>query len=98
MTSELGVQLQRSVCPLVQVGDDRFPGEFIKQPYHSIYIFVVLLEFLPLVSLFSGFYIMFQFQIAELARRGTVRSVVGSAPGLVAYQIGPAFNFRINTR
>ena len=57
-----------------------------------------LLEFLPHVFLFSGFYIMSQFQIAELARRGTVRSVAGSSPGHVAYQIGPAFNFRINTR
>ncbi|XP_078145042.1 collagen alpha-1(IX) chain [Centroberyx gerrardi] len=47
---------------------------------------------------FPGFYIMSQFHIAELARRGTVKKVVGSSPQHVAYQIGPAFNFRINTR
>ncbi|XP_070697669.1 collagen alpha-1(XIX) chain [Pempheris klunzingeri] len=44
------------------------------------------------------FYIMSQFHIAELARRGTVKKVSGSSPQHVAYQIGPAFNFRINTR
>ncbi|XP_071336997.1 collagen alpha-1(XIX) chain [Trachinotus anak] len=47
---------------------------------------------------FPGFYIMSQFHIAELARRGTVKKVIGSSPQHVAYQIGPAFNFRINTR
>ncbi|XP_029306073.1 collagen alpha-1(IX) chain-like [Cottoperca gobio] len=47
---------------------------------------------------FPGFYIMSQFHIAELARRGTVKKVAGSLPQHVAYQIGPAFNFRINTR
>uniref|UniRef100_UPI0037E7BEBB collagen alpha-1(XIX) chain n=1 Tax=Semicossyphus pulcher TaxID=241346 RepID=UPI0037E7BEBB len=47
---------------------------------------------------FPGFYIMSQFHIAELARRGTVKKVPGSSPQHVAYQIGPAFNFRINTR
>ncbi|GLD72179.1 collagen alpha-1(IX) chain isoform X1 [Lates japonicus] len=47
---------------------------------------------------FPGFYIMSQFHIAELARRGTVKKVTGSSPQHVAYQIGPAFNFRINTR
>ena len=41
---------------------------------------------------------MSQFHIAELARRGTVKKVAGSSPQHVAYQIGPAFNFRINTR
>ncbi|KAG7230155.1 hypothetical protein INR49_009875, partial [Caranx melampygus] len=46
----------------------------------------------------KGFYIMSQFHIAELARRGTVKRVVGSSTQHVAYQIGPAFNFRINTR
>uniref|UniRef100_A0A3Q4AYR2 Thrombospondin-like N-terminal domain-containing protein n=1 Tax=Mola mola TaxID=94237 RepID=A0A3Q4AYR2_MOLML len=46
----------------------------------------------------SGFYIMSQFHIAELARRGTVKKVNGSSPQHIAYQIGPAFNFRINTR
>ncbi|XP_070772626.1 collagen alpha-1(XIX) chain [Enoplosus armatus] len=47
---------------------------------------------------FPGFYIMSQFHIAELARRDTVKKVAGSSPQHVAYQIGPAFNFRINTR
>eukprot|EP00064_Thunnus_orientalis_P000662 superscaffoldBa00000036_g663 len=47
---------------------------------------------------FPGFYIVSQFHIAELARRGTVKKVAGSSPQHVAYQIGPAFNFRINTR
>ncbi|KAK2824183.1 hypothetical protein Q5P01_021358 [Channa striata] len=47
---------------------------------------------------FPGFYIMSQFHIAELARRGTVKKVTGSSPQHVAYQMGPAFNFRINTR
>ncbi|XP_051271036.1 collagen alpha-1(IX) chain-like [Dicentrarchus labrax] len=47
---------------------------------------------------FPGFYIMSQFHIAELARRGTVKKVPGSSPQHVAYQIGPTFNFRINTR
>uniref|UniRef100_A0A8C3AAA1 Collagen alpha-1(IX) chain n=1 Tax=Cyclopterus lumpus TaxID=8103 RepID=A0A8C3AAA1_CYCLU len=47
---------------------------------------------------FPGFYIMSQFHIAELARRGTIQKVTGSAPQHVAYRIGPAFNFRINTR
>ncbi|TWW78766.1 Collagen alpha-1(IX) chain [Takifugu flavidus] len=45
-----------------------------------------------------GFYIMSQFHIAELARRGTVKRVTGLSPQQVAYQIGPTFNFRINTR
>ncbi|XP_069000215.1 collagen alpha-1(IX) chain-like [Embiotoca jacksoni] len=47
---------------------------------------------------FPGFYIMSQFHIAELARRGTVKKVVGPSLRDVAYQIGPTFNFRINTR
>ncbi|XP_055771747.1 collagen alpha-1(IX) chain-like [Salvelinus fontinalis] len=47
---------------------------------------------------FPGFYIMSQFHIAELARRGTVQKVPGSTSQHVAYKIGPAFNFRINTR
>ncbi|XP_019902098.2 collagen alpha-1(IX) chain [Esox lucius] len=47
---------------------------------------------------FPGFYIMSQFKIAELARRGSVRKVDGSTSQHVAYSIGPAFNFRINTR
>lgn len=50
------------------------------------------------VSVFLGFYIMSQFRIAELARRGTVKKVNGPSRQQVAYQIGPAFNFRINTR
>lgn len=50
------------------------------------------------VFVLLGFYIMSQFHIAELARRGTVKMVTGSAPHHVAYQIGPAFNFRMNTR
>ncbi|KAL6466454.1 hypothetical protein MHYP_G00242580 [Metynnis hypsauchen] len=41
---------------------------------------------------------MAQFQIAELARRGTVRKVPGWTPQHAAYKIGPEFNFRINTR
>ncbi|KAF3842204.1 hypothetical protein F7725_024155 [Dissostichus mawsoni] len=41
---------------------------------------------------------MSQFQIAELARRGTVKKVTGTSTQHAAYQIGPAFNFRINTR
>lgn len=45
-----------------------------------------------------GFYIMSQFHIAELARRGTVKKVTGLSPQQVGYQIGPTFNFRINTR
>nr|XP_043901570.1 collagen alpha-1(IX) chain-like [Solea senegalensis] len=70
-SSQVGLQLeQQSMCPQINVGEDRFPG----------------------------FYIMSQFHIAELARRGTVKKVVGSSPQHVAYQIGPAFNFRINTR
>ncbi|KAM9847515.1 collagen alpha-1(XIX) chain [Aulostomus maculatus] len=47
---------------------------------------------------FSGFHIMSQFHIAELASRGTVQEVPGSSPQQLAYHIGPAFNFRINTR
>ncbi|XP_063731588.1 collagen alpha-1(IX) chain-like [Eleginops maclovinus] len=47
---------------------------------------------------FPGFYIMSQFQIAELARRGTVKKVTGTSPQHVAYHIGPTFNFRINSR
>ncbi|XP_070980861.1 collagen alpha-1(IX) chain-like [Oncorhynchus clarkii lewisi] len=41
---------------------------------------------------------MSQFHIAELARRGTVQKGPGSTSQHVAYKIGPAFNFRINTR
>ncbi|KAM6956326.1 collagen alpha-1(IX) chain-like [Aplochiton taeniatus] len=41
---------------------------------------------------------MSQFHIAELARRGTVKKVVGPNPQKVAYKIDPTFNFRINTR
>ncbi|XP_072526165.1 collagen alpha-1(IX) chain-like [Salminus brasiliensis] len=44
------------------------------------------------------FYIMAQFQIAELARRGTVKRVPGATSQHPAYRIGPEFNFRINTR
>ncbi|XP_063048167.1 collagen alpha-1(IX) chain-like [Engraulis encrasicolus] len=47
---------------------------------------------------FPGFYLMSQFHIAELARRGILRNVVGSTPQQLAYRIGPEFNFRINTR
>ncbi|XP_062320464.1 collagen alpha-1(IX) chain-like [Osmerus eperlanus] len=47
---------------------------------------------------FPGFYIMSQFHIAELARRGTVEKVAGSTPTRAAYKMGPNFNFRINTR
>ncbi|KAM3863057.1 collagen alpha-1(IX) chain-like [Diretmus argenteus] len=68
--SEVGIQLEQSTCPQINVGGDSFPG----------------------------FYIMSQFHIAELARRGTVKQVVGSSPQHVAYNIGPAFNFKINTR
>ncbi|XP_052006405.1 collagen alpha-1(IX) chain-like [Xyrauchen texanus] len=49
-------------------------------------------------GLFPGFYIMTQFNIAELARRGTVKKVPGTTSQHVAYKIGPEFNFRINTR
>lgn len=41
---------------------------------------------------------MTQFNIAELARRGTVKMVPGTTSQHVAYRIGPEFNFRINTR
>ncbi|TRY82523.1 hypothetical protein DNTS_005837 [Danionella cerebrum] len=47
---------------------------------------------------FPGFYIMTQFSIAELARRGTVKKVPGATFRQTAYRIGPGFNFRINTR
>ncbi|XP_042288886.1 collagen alpha-1(IX) chain-like isoform X1 [Thunnus maccoyii] len=70
-SSQVGIHMeQQSMCPQINVGEDRFPG----------------------------FYIVSQFHIAELARRGTVKKVAGSSPQHVAYQIGPAFNFRINTR
>uniref|UniRef100_A0A673BLZ2 Collagen, type IX, alpha 1b n=1 Tax=Sphaeramia orbicularis TaxID=375764 RepID=A0A673BLZ2_9TELE len=52
----------------------------------------------PSIPESSGFYIMSQFHIAELARRGTVKKIAGSSSQHVAYEIGPAFNFRINTR
>ncbi|KAM7385722.1 hypothetical protein PAMP_001784 [Pampus punctatissimus] len=70
-SSQVGIHMeQQSMCPQINIGEDRFPG----------------------------FYIMSQFHIAELARRGTVKKISGSSPQHVAYQIGPAFNFRINTR
>ncbi|XP_073690689.1 collagen alpha-1(IX) chain [Garra rufa] len=49
-------------------------------------------------GLFPGFYIMTQFNIAELARRGTVKKVPGTTSQHIAFKIGPEFNFRINTR
>ncbi|KAM9364954.1 LOW QUALITY PROTEIN: collagen alpha-1(IX) chain-like [Pholidichthys leucotaenia] len=47
---------------------------------------------------FPGFYIMSQFHIAELARRDTIKRLLGPSPHAVAYQLGPAFSFRINSR
>ncbi|XP_016403699.1 collagen alpha-1(IX) chain-like [Sinocyclocheilus rhinocerous] len=49
-------------------------------------------------GLFPEFYIMTQFNIAELARRGMVKKVPGKTSQHIAYKIGPEFNFRINTR
>ncbi|XP_066506216.1 collagen alpha-1(IX) chain-like [Hoplias malabaricus] len=49
-------------------------------------------------SYLPGFYTMAQFQIVELARRGSVKEVPGWTPEHTAYKIGPHFNFRINTR
>uniref|UniRef100_A0A671SBV6 Collagen, type IX, alpha 1b n=1 Tax=Sinocyclocheilus anshuiensis TaxID=1608454 RepID=A0A671SBV6_9TELE len=49
-------------------------------------------------GLFPGFYIMTQFNIAELTRRGTVKKVPGMTSQHIAYKIGPEFNFRIKTR
>lgn len=107
--SRSNVQIEQTICPQIglQIGDAQFPGTFnnsvilfFSRPirFHNAAMINSSMFSFFFVSFLVGFYLMSQFHIAELARRGILRNVVGSTPQQLAYRIGPEFNFRINTR